>query len=63
MRKIIPILILIMAMFFSAAFAVAGDKATEQECVAKCKEAADLVKEKGLEAALAVTGDKNGPFV
>lgn len=41
----------------------AGDFATKDECVAKCKEAAAMVKNKGLDAALSAVGDKAGPFV
>lgn len=37
--------------------------ATEDECVAKCKEAAQLVTDEGLDAAIAAINQKDGPFV
>ena len=43
--------------------AIAAEKATKEECMAKCKEAAEMFKAKGLEATLAVINDKAGPFV
>ncbi len=39
------------------------EKATKEECVAKCKEAANLIKEIGLDAAMAKIQDPKGPFV
>ncbi|MFZ0931123.1 MAG: cache domain-containing protein [Syntrophobacteraceae bacterium] len=44
-------------------FAVAQEKASRDECVAKCKEAAALIKEVGVEAAMAKIQDAKGPFV
>jgi len=38
-------------------------QATKRECVAKCRQAAMMVTEKGLEAALAEINDPHGPFV
>lgn len=35
----------------------------EDECIAKCKEAAQLVKEKGLDAGVAEISKKDGKFV
>lgn len=51
-----------VAMAF-AANVWAEDKATKDECVAKAKEAAQLVQEVGLEPALETLNDKSGPFV
>jgi signal transduction histidine kinase len=48
---------------FCVGFSVAQEKATKEECVAKCKEAAALIKEIGVEAALAKMQDPKGPFV
>jgi len=42
---------------------IAQEKATKEEAVAKCKEAAGMVKEKGIEAAIAKLNDKKVPFV
>ncbi|MDM8549769.1 cache domain-containing protein [Desulfobacterales bacterium HSG2] len=41
----------------------AGEKATREECIAKCKEAAALVKTIGLDAAIAKIMEKDSPFV
>ena len=42
---------------FCAGTLVAQEKATKEECVAKCKEAIALIKQVGLEAALAKIQD------
>ena len=48
---------------FCLGLSAAQEKATRDECVAKCKEAAALIKEVGVEAALAKIQDPKGPFV
>jgi cytochrome c len=63
MKRIFALLFVFSVGIFLSGLAVAGDKATKEECVAKCKEAAAMVKEKGLEATLQTINDKNGPFV
>lgn len=40
-----------------------AEEATKDEVIAKCEEAAELVKEKGVEQASQTIGDKQGPFV
>jgi signal transduction histidine kinase len=47
---------------FSVGAALAEEKATKEECVARVKEAATMVKEIGVEATLAKINDPNGPF-
>ena len=42
---------------------VFAESATKDECVAKCKEAAQLVTDKGIDAAIAEINKKDGPFV
>ena len=42
---------------------VFAQSATKDECVAKCKEAAQLVTDKGIDAAIAEINKKDGPFV
>jgi signal transduction histidine kinase len=42
---------------------VFAQEATKDECVAKCKEAAQLVMDEGLAAAIAKINNPNGPFV
>lgn len=44
-------------------FAHAEESATKEECVVKAHEAAALINTKGLEDAIKVIGDPNGPFV
>ena len=56
----------IMVALVCLCFAVnsfAEEKATKEECIAKCKEAAAMVKESGTEAAFAKIQDPKGPFV
>lgn len=42
---------------------IAGQKATEEDCVDITKEAAKMITEQGLNAALEKINDKKGPFV
>lgn len=62
-KRILTSMLIVCVSIVFAGFAVAADKATKDECMAKCKEAAAMVKEKGLEATLETINDKNGPFV
>ena len=55
--------IVLFFMFCMLGTAIAGETATKEECMAKCKEAADMFKAKGLEATLVAINDKAGPFV
>ncbi len=58
------VMVLIMAFVLSlCAPIMASGKATEDECIAKCKEAAELIGQKGLQEVLPQLSDKNGPFV
>jgi hypothetical protein len=64
MKKVLSVLVcLTLLLVFGIGFANAQDKATKEECIAKCKEAAALIKDIGLEAALAKIQDVKGPFV
>lgn len=64
MKKTLMMIMLISSFVISTALtAAATDTATQDECVAKTKQAADMVKEKGLQAVLDMIMDKNGPFV
>jgi signal transduction histidine kinase len=40
-----------------------AESATQEECIAKSKEAAQMLQEKGLDATVAAINDKEGPFV
>lgn len=64
MKKVVSlVLIMFVAGLFSVSCALSEEKATKDECVAKAKEAAALVKEVGLAAALEKIQDPAGPFV
>jgi hypothetical protein len=58
---------IIVAMTFLFVLSLAGtamaQSATKDECVAKCKEAAKMINEKGLDAAIAEINKKDGKFV
>ena len=66
MRRLSVILGLVLAIFLVFSLVGPGrseEKATRDECVAKVKQAAKLIKEIGLEAALEKMNDPNGPFI
>ncbi|MFP4587970.1 MAG: cache domain-containing protein [Desulfohalobiaceae bacterium] len=60
-RKLV--LALLLAISLLAAAAAQAGEATKQECVVKCNEAATYVQNHGLEKAIEVIGDPDGPFV
>ena len=62
MRKFVEISLVLLTGFVLASSAWA-ESATKDECVTKCKEAAQLITEKGLEAALPELNKKDGKFV
>ena len=62
MRKIAVIALVVMAGVVFAA-SVMAESATKEECVAKCKEAAQLITEKGMDAAFQELQKKDGKFV
>jgi cytochrome c len=64
MKKVASVLVCFGFLFvFCLAISVAQERATKEECVAKCKEAAALIKEVGLEAAMPKLQDPKGQFV
>ena len=66
MKKIIFLnLILVSALsFINYSFAEdKADKATKDECISKCKEAAKIVQEKGLEEVIKQVNNPKGQFV
>ncbi|MDM8549747.1 cache domain-containing protein [Desulfobacterales bacterium HSG2] len=63
MKRIITSALVLFFSFCLTEFVFSEEKATKEECVAKCKEAAQMVKNIGIEAALKKMQDKNGPFV
>jgi signal transduction histidine kinase len=62
MRKVAVIVLVIMASVVLVASALA-ESATKDECVTKSKDAAQLIKEKGMEAAFQELQNKDGKFV
>ena len=62
MRKVAVIVLVIMASVVLVASALA-ESATKEECVAKCKEAAQLITDKGMDAAFQELQNKDGKFV
>ena len=62
MRKFALITVVVLAGIVFALNALA-ESATKDECVTKCKEAAQLIKEKGMDAAFQELQNKDGKFV
>jgi cytochrome c len=62
MGKKAILLIITVLIIGLAGPAWAGDTAKEQ-VMAKCREAATYIRDKGIDAAIKAIGDKNGPFV
>ncbi len=54
---------LVLLFGICVAAAAFAEGATKDECIAKSKEAAALVNDKGLDAAIKAINDKAGPFV
>jgi len=61
MRKVVVTALMILASVVLVTNALA-ESATKEECVAKVKEAVQLINEKGRDAALAVINKKDGGF-
>ena len=61
MRKVAVIAVMVLASMVFASSALA-ESATKDECVAKVKEAVQLINEKGLDAAITVINKKDGGF-
>jgi signal transduction histidine kinase len=55
-------LILLLGLFL-AGNVLAAETATKDECVAKCKEAAQMIADKGLDEAIKEINNKTGKFV
>ena len=62
MRKVIVLALVVMANVVLAA-SVMSQSAIKDECVALCKDAAKFINEKGVDAAIAEIGNKEGKFV
>lgn len=60
---ILGVALVILLVFSMGGLGAAEEKATKEECVAKVKQAAKLIKDIGLEAALKKMNDPNGPFM
>ena len=62
MRKVAVVALAVMASVVFAANGMA-ESGVKGECVTLCKDAAKFINEKGLDAAIAEIGNKNGKFV
>ena len=62
MRKAAVIALVVLASVALAAIVMA-QSAVKDECVALCKDAAKFLNEKGIDAAIAEIGNKEGKFV
>jgi cytochrome c len=62
MQKILIAFTISTFVLFSS-LAVAGEKATTEECIVKTHEAAAMINARGLEEAIKLIGDPKGPFV
>jgi cytochrome c len=62
MKKVAVIALAVMASVALVASALA-ESATKDECVTKSKDAAQLIKEKGMEAAFQNLQNKDGKFL
>lgn len=60
---ILSVSLMILFIFSVVGSGVAEERATKEECVAKTKQAAKLIKDVGLEKALEKINDMKGPFV
>jgi signal transduction histidine kinase len=63
MKKAAFVTLALLVGLFLAVNAVAADKATKDECVAKTKEAAKMINEKGLDETIKEVNNKTGKFV
>jgi hypothetical protein len=62
MRKITTIMFVLLFGICMVS-SVFGDSASKEECVTMCKKAAEMINERGLEAATAELNNKEGKFV
>jgi hypothetical protein len=56
-------MIVALMVFYGIILAVNAAAGTRDDCVTKCKEAAELIQTKGIDAGIKEIGNKNGPFV
>jgi cytochrome c len=56
-------LLIISALILCLVTVSWAENATQDEVVAKCKDAAKLIQDKGIDAAILAIGDKSGPYV
>jgi cytochrome c len=62
MKRILFALVIAVIVLFATG-ALAGDRATTEECIRKVHEAAAMINARGLEEAIKLIGDPNGPYV
>ncbi len=63
LRKLFVVSLVLMFTLVVLGPAMASEKATKDECIAKVKAAAEMAKNKGMDATLAEIGKRDGAFV
>ena len=61
--SIFGVMVMLLFVFSFSGIALADEKATKAECMAKCREAAKQINAIGLDAVLKKISDKEGEFV
>ncbi len=60
--SVLLVLLAVLGAVFFASVAVADEKATKEECVTKVAEAAKMVREVGVDAAIKKLLEESGPY-
>lgn len=63
MKRIVMSLFSLLIGLSLSSSVFAGEAATKDECVAMCKKAVQMAKDKGVEEMIKQAGDPKGPFV
>lgn len=63
MKKVACLVVMLGLVLCFAAQGWATEGATSEEVITKCHEAAKMVEDKGIDAAIKAIGDQKGPFV
>lgn len=63
MKKLVYFLMVLSMVLSFTAQSWAAEGATKDEVIAKCMEAAEMLQDKGIDAAKLAIADKKGPFV
>jgi len=63
MKRIMISLLSMLVCLSLSSVVFAGEAATKDECIAMCKKAVQMAKDKGVEEMIKQAGDPKGPFV